>query len=132
MAWDVSGNPTEPVELNDEFSTQEEQTREQMIQYALDLRATAIIKSALLDHMIRGTYINSQALWDFLRTTYGTRGPTFIFAKLNEAMNYKIPDLPDPSGHITHLFDLFSQIVDIGMTLHESLHVMMLLNALLQ
>jgi hypothetical protein len=24
MAWDVSGNPTEPVELNDEFGTQEE------------------------------------------------------------------------------------------------------------
>jgi hypothetical protein len=57
--WDISGNPTEPAELNNEFSMQEEQTREQMIWNALDLRATAIIESALLDHMIHGTYTNS-------------------------------------------------------------------------
>jgi hypothetical protein len=47
-------------------------------------------------------------------------------------MNYKIPDLPDPSGHIAYLFDLFLQIVDVGATLHKFLHVMMLLNALPQ
>jgi hypothetical protein len=41
MAWDVSGNLTEPAELNNEFGTQEEQTREQMIRNALDLIATA-------------------------------------------------------------------------------------------
>jgi hypothetical protein len=131
-AWDVSGNPTEPAELNDEFGTQEEQTREQMIRNALDLRATTIIESALPDHMIHGTYNNAHDLWDTLRTTYSTWGPTFVFAKLNEVMNYKIPDSPDPSGHIAHLFDLFSQIVDVGATLHKSLRVMMLLNALPQ
>jgi hypothetical protein len=102
-----------------------------MIWNALDFRATAIIESALPDHMICSTYINACALWDSLRTTYGTQGPTFVFAKLNKAMNFKIPDLPDPSGHIAHLFNLFSQIIDVGVTLHESLHVMMLLNALM-
>jgi hypothetical protein len=50
MAWDISGNPIEFAGLNNEFGTQEEQTQEQMIWNALEMRAMAIIESALPNH----------------------------------------------------------------------------------
>src|SRR5262249_10156347 len=117
---DIEPLPTEAVAL----------AREERVRSALDLRATAMIESALPDHMIRQTFNDSHDLWRHLKDTYGTRGPTFVYTKLIEALNFKIPDTADPSGQIAHLQALFSQIVDAGATLHESIQVMMFLNAL--
>jgi hypothetical protein len=74
--------------------------------------------------------VTATALWDKLETTYGVRGPSFIYSKLMESMNFKVPDTQDPSSDIAHLFALFAQITSTKATLHESLQVMMFLNAL--
>jgi hypothetical protein len=89
-----------------------------------------MIESTLLDHMIHQTFANARALWSYLKNTYGVRGPTFVYKCLMEAMSYKIADNADPSEVISQLEMIFSQISDEGVTLHESIQVMLLLNSL--
>jgi hypothetical protein len=97
---------------------------------ALSLQATAIIGSALPDWMIKEEYADACTLWVKLGGSYSVCGPTFVYAKLMEALNFKVPDSADPSGHIMQLAAIFSQITGAGAILHKSIQAMMLLNLL--
>jgi hypothetical protein len=125
-AWSMSGGtaPAAPAGAPADIA------REHLIRNALEMRATAMIESTLLDHMIRRTFASARALWDHLKNTYGVRGPTFVYERLMEAMSYKISNSADLSEAISQLEIIFSQISDEGATLHESIQVMLLLNSL--
>jgi hypothetical protein len=124
--WTMSGGTA----LAAPGGTPAEIARENLVCNALEMRATAMIKSTLPDHMIRRTFANARALWNHFKDTYGVRGPTFVYERLMEAMSYKISDSADLSEAITQLEMIFSQISDEGATLHESIQVMLLLNSL--
>jgi hypothetical protein len=125
-AWTMSGGttPTAPR------GTPAEVARELLVQNALEMRATAMIESTLLDHMIHRTFANARALWNHLKDTYGVCGPTFVYERLMEAMSYKISNSAGLSEAISQLEMIFSQISDEGATLHELIQVMLLLNSL--
>jgi hypothetical protein len=124
--WTMSGGTAPPAAI----SNTEAIAHKTAIRNALEMRATAMIESTLLDHMICQTFANARALWTHLKNTYGVYSPTFIYECLMEAMSYKISDSTDPSEVISQLKMIFSQISDEGVTLHESIQVMLLLNSL--
>jgi hypothetical protein len=126
-AWHVSGYPRTLPALPTDAA---EHTREIAARETLSLQATAVIESALPDHMIRETFANAKDLWTKLKESYGVQGPTFVYTKMMEVINYKIPDVADPSGHIAQLAAIFSQLNSAGATMHESIQAMMLLNAM--
>jgi hypothetical protein len=126
-AWHVSGYPRTLPALPTDAA---EHAREIAARETLSLQATAVIESALPDHMIRETFANAKDLWTKLKESYGVQGPTFVYTKMMEAINYKIPDVADPSGHIAQLAAIFSQLNSAGATMHESIQAMMLLNAM--
>jgi hypothetical protein len=103
---------------------------ERAVRRYLNLQAIAWIESTFPDYMISETFATATTLWDNLETTYGVHGLSFVYSKLMESMNFKIPGTQDPSSDIAHLFALFTQIPSMKVTLHESLQVMMFLNVL--